>query len=110
MKIEDIPADVLVEMTPELYQEFCLGGCVPMCHLTLQPIRIGELFKLAKLTAAIRSGSNNFNKLETTDVMLSQNASAEEFEKRHKDAVYQEELRRKRGGGCFRVNGKIVIE
>lgn len=106
--IKDVPSNEIVEMTPELYQEFCLGGCVPMCHLTLEPIKMGEKFKLCTTGVAVRSGSLDWNKIETQEVMLSENASVEEFEKIQNDRYYNYEKRRKQGGGCFRVNGKII--
>lgn len=109
MKVEDVPANELVIMTPELYQEFCIGGCIPMCHLTLKPIKMGEKFKLASVDVAIRKGSLNYNHTETREVMLSENASVIEFIKIQEDKIYKERKRREQGGGCFRVNGKIVI-
>lgn len=108
MRVEEIPANELVEMTPELYQEFCIGGCVPMCHLTFNYIKIGDKFKLSSLDVATKKGSNNYTRKETMDVMLSADADVEKFKKIQDDLMYQEEKRRKAGGGCFRVNGKIV--
>lgn len=109
MKVSEIKSDEIVVMTPELYQEFCIGGCVPMCHLTFNNILIGDKFKLASLEVAVKSGNNNYNKKETRDVMLSEHADVAEFVKIQDNLVYQEEKRRKEGGGCFRVNGKIVL-
>ena len=43
MKVVDIKSDEITTMTVELYQEFCIGGCVPMCHLTFKPIKISKL-------------------------------------------------------------------
>ena len=108
MKVEEIKSNEIITMTAELYQEFCIGGCVPMCHLTFENIKIGDNFKLASLDVAKHKGSLNYNHLETMDVMLSENADIEEFKKIQQDRVYKEKKRRAEGGGCFRVNGKIV--
>lgn len=110
MTVKDIKSDTIVVMTPELYQEFCIGGCVPMCHLTFKNIKIGDNFKLSSVQKAVKEGSNNYNKLETIDVMLSEFADVEEFKNIQHDKIYQEKKRRKEGGGCFRVNGKIQIQ
>lgn len=109
MSVEQIPADEIVIMSPELYQEFCIGGCVPMCHLTFKNIKIGDKFKLASLEVAQCKGSLNYNHLETMDVMLSENASVDDFKKIQEDKIYKEKKRRAEGGGCFRRNGVIVI-
>jgi len=108
-KVEQVPSNKLVEMTPELYQEFCIGGCVPMCHLTFKNIKIGEKFQLASLKTAVRIGSGDYNRIETKEVMLSEGADPDEYENRSEKKVKQEKERREKGGGCFRVNGKIVL-
>lgn len=109
IKVENIKSDEITLMTPELYQEFCIGGCKPMCHLTFENIKIGQKFKLSSLEVAIKKGSNDYNCTQTMDVMLSEKADVEEFKKIQHDKIYQEKKRRKEGGGCFRVNGKIVL-
>lgn len=108
MKVSEIPSNEIVVMTPELYQEFCLGGCIPMCHLTLKPIKMGEKFKLATVDVAIKKGSLNYNETETREVMLAENSSVLMFIKIQEEKIYQEKKRRKEGGGCFRINGQIV--
>lgn len=109
IKVESIKSDEITVMTPELYQEFCIGGCKPMCHLTFKNIKIGEKFKLSSLEVAVKVGSNDYNNTKTLDVMLSEFADVEEFKKIQHDKIYQEKKRRKEGGGCFRVNGKIFL-
>lgn len=115
MKVEDVPADVLTEMTSELYQEFCIGGCVPQCHLTKEWIRIGHKFKLATVPVAVgsRTATIGYRTLETREVMLSEKADVKKFIKLQlKEVSDYEESRRQSiasgHGGCFRVNGKIV--
>lgn len=115
MKVEEVPADTLVEMTPELYQEFCIGGCVPQCHLTKKWIRIGDKFKLSTVPVATgKPGATiGYRTLETKEVMLSEKADVKKFIKlQMKEVSDYEESRRKSiasgHGGCFRVNGKIV--
>lgn len=108
MKVVDIKSDEITTMTVELYQEFCIGGCVPMCHLTFKPIKIGDNFKLASLDVAIKKGSLDYNTTQTMDVMLSEKADVEEFKKIQEDKIYRYKKRRAEGGGCFRINGEIV--
>jgi hypothetical protein len=109
MKVKEIKSNEIIIMTAELYQEFCIGGCVPMCYLTFENIKIGDKFKLASLDVAQCKGSLRYNHLETMDVMLSENANVEDFKKIQEDKIYKEKKRRAEGGGCFRVNSKIVI-
>lgn len=109
MKVEEIKSNEVLIMTAELYQEFCIGGCTPMCHLTFKNIKIGDKFKLASLDVAKKKGSLNYTRLETLDVMLSEFADVEEFKKIQSDKIYTEQKRRLAGGGCFRVDGKIVL-
>lgn len=114
-KVEDVPADTLVEMTPELYQEFAIGGCAPACHLTRAWIRTGDKFKLSTVPVAHHppGATGGLMRLETKEVMLSENADVTEFIKKQEADVANWEKSRadavKKGyGGCFRVNGKIV--
>ncbi|TDQ12192.1 hypothetical protein [Pedobacter metabolipauper] len=115
MSVEEIPSDTLVEMTPELYQEFAQGGCVPACHLSEKWINIGDKFRLATLPCAYHpsGGTAGLIRIEERDVMLSESADEKKFvkiqykilsdwEKGRKEAI------KKGRGGCFRINGKIV--
>lgn len=113
--VEQIPADTLVEMTPELYQEFCIGGCVPQCHHTKKWIKMGDKFKLSTVPVASnkKGGTIGYRELTTKEVMLSEKANVEDFIAAQKKEVqdYQDSRADSiaRGhGGCFRVNGKIV--
>lgn len=115
MKVEEVPADQLVEMTPELYQEFCIGGCVPRCHLTKQWIKMGDKFKLSTVPVAVgKSGATiGYRTLETKEVMLSEKADVKKFIKLQMKEVSDYKNSRRDSiaagyGGCFRVNGKIV--
>lgn len=115
MKVEEVPADTLVEMTPELYQEFCIGGCVPQCHHTQKWIRIGDKFKLSTVPIAFHPSGQTAGlyDLKTKEVMLSEPVLVEDFIKIQQQIVSNShEDRRKRiasgHGGCFRINGKIV--
>lgn len=107
-KVLDIPADEIVVMTADLYQEFCHFGCVPACHLTNVWINIGDKFKLATVDVAIMKGAMNYNQTESREVMLSENADIEKFKEIQSKRITDEKKRRANGGGCFRVNGKIV--
>ena len=109
MKIEEIPADELVEMTSHLYRLFSAGGCKPMCHACNKKIKVGEKFKLATMVTATRKGSLNYNNLESREVMLCNDCKVEDLNKPEIVKIEKEKARRAAGGGCFRVNGKIVI-
>lgn len=114
MNVEQIPANELVVMTPELYQEFCQGGCVPACHFTNEWINIGDQFHLCTINQW--NGQWNTGEFITAerDVMLSASATAEQYNANQialftaQDERYKEVLKSRRGG-CFRVNGKIVL-
>lgn len=115
MKVSEIPSNELVIMTPELYQEFCQGGCVPACHLTDEWISLGDKFKLATVPVAHHpSGATaGLQRLETKEVMLAEKSSVDVFIRIQESKVKQWEENKqqviKEGrGGCFRVNGKIV--
>ena len=113
MKVEKIPSGEIVIMTPELYQEFCQGGCVPACHLTNEWINIGDNFHLSLIKQW--DGWWKTGKFVTTDrdVMLSEFATAKKYNKiqiekfKKADDSYKA-LPESQRGGCFRVNGKIV--
>lgn len=107
-KVLDIPADEIVTMTADLYQEFCHFGCVPACHLTGAWINIGDKFKLATVDVAIKRGSLNYTDTESREVMLSPGASVDELKKLEQGKRTAEIERRAKGGGCFRINGEIV--
>ena len=111
MKVENIPAGELVVMTSELYQEFAQGGCVPACHLTNEWINIGDKFHLSSIKEWDGQWKYGEFVTSTRDVMLSELATANEYNKKQydrfiiKDTEYKDSSRR---GGCFRINGKIV--
>lgn len=98
-------------MTPELYQEFAQGGCVPACHLTHEWINIGDEFKLATVPHWNREGSV-FGSETKIDVMLAKESSVKAYNEKMKQQIesakkhkeYQTEGRT----GCFRINGEIV--
>lgn len=111
MKVEEIPANELVIMTPELYQEFAQGGCVPACHLTHNWINIGDKFKLSTVPHWSMTGST-YGHETTIDVMLAENSTVEAYNKKMakeiKNAKKRKEALTKGRTGCFRVDGKIV--
>jgi hypothetical protein len=111
MKVSEIPSGELVTMTPELYQEFAQGGCVPACHLTHDWINIGDNFKLATVPHWTMTGSNYGHEKEI-DVMLAEKSSVDDYNAKMKAEIerarkYKEEATKGRTG-CFRVNGEIV--
>lgn len=108
MKIEEIPADKIVTMTKELHRLFKAGGCAPMCHACNKKLTVGESFKLSTLVTAVRKGSLNYTDLESREVMLCDTCTTEDLNKPEIDKIKIEKARRAAGGGCFRVNGKIV--
>lgn len=111
MKVNEIPANELVEMTPVLYQEFCQGGCVPACHFTNEWINIGDKFTLTTIQEWIGKMWDDTFETEERDVMLSVGVTAEQYNEwqlnQYKKA--RVEYNNPRRGGCFRINGKIVV-
>lgn len=111
MKVSEIPANQLVVMTPELYQEFAQGGCVPACHLTHKWINLGDKFMLATVPHWKDEGSI-YGHETTVDVMLAEGSTVKAY-----NAKMKEQIDKKRASkefytqgrtGCFRINGKIV--
>lgn len=109
MNIEEIPADKLVAMTANLSRLFKAGGCAPMCHACATSIKVGQNFKLSTLVTAVMKGSLNYTDLESREVMLCENCTTTDLNKPEIEKIEIERKRRAAGGGCFRVNGKIVL-
>ncbi len=109
MKIEEIPADKTVIMTANLSRLFKAGGCAPMCHACAEKIKVGEKFKLSTMVTAIMRGSLNYTDLESREVMLCEKCTITDLNKPEIEKIEIEKKRRAAGGGCFRINGKIVI-
>lgn len=111
MKVAEIPSGKLVIMTPELYQEFAQGGCVPACHLTHDWINIGDKFHLSNVPHWSMEGSN-FGNETTIDVMLAEKSTVRAYNKKMKQYIEDRRNRKEQGTmgrtGCFRINGKIV--
>ena len=112
MKVEEIPSDKLVVMTKFWHKAFNTAGCNPMCHCCMRDIKIGEKFKLATVetnkTDSANSGISLMAKIESREVMLCQSCSVEDMNKMTKINKEKYEEYRNSGGGCFRVNGKII--
>lgn len=113
MKVSEIPANKLIVMTPELYQEFAQGGCVPACHLTNKWINIGEMFKLVSIPTHKMAGNQRYGTVENIDVMLAEHSDPKNFIKKQAKIIKEyddlrEQDRRQGRTGCFRINGKIV--
>ena len=49
MTLDDIPADVRMEMTHELQRLFRAASCVPTCHVCNKRILVGHFFALISL-------------------------------------------------------------
>jgi len=112
MKVEEIPSGKVIIMTPELYQEFAQGGCVPACHLTNQWINIGDRFHLSPIKQWDGNWKLGEFLTEIRDVMLSELATSEEYNRKQYELFLQKDTEYKksdRRGGCFRVNGKMVL-
>lgn len=114
MIVSEIPADTIVEMTPEIYQEFCLGGCIPHCHFTHKPIKIGERFKLSTITEHLDyQGNARYGMNKTHQVMLAEKTDVKAYLKYHESRIKDIEAMKARDKadgrtGCFIINGKIV--
>lgn len=137
MEIEQIPSDEIILMSESLHRLFCAGGCKPMCHCCIEWISIGNTFKLATLRTIKkkypqRHAFDSYHVLdaiegkevkdpdvvfdETKEVMLCDKCTVEAFQEKQllrakEDVGAANELKEykdKIGGGCFRINGKIV--
>lgn len=120
MKVEEIPAGEIIEMTPELYQEFAQGGCVPACHLTHDWINIGDNFHLSSvddknILDPKNENPNIYSKIK--DVMLAEKSTVSAYIKyeQKKESDRQQAIIDRRAynsaqgrTGCFRIDGKIV--
>jgi hypothetical protein len=137
MNIEQIPSDKIVVMTDFLHRAFNAGGCNPMCHSCFSRIKVGENFHLATVDkyspntseygkianrkdAEVVKAINGqeFDKenvtVKSSEVMLCEKCDVISFSesqlKRYENgAKSYEEYKKFTGGGCFRINGKIVI-
>lgn len=113
MKVSEIESDKLVVMTPELYQEFAQGGCVPACHFTHKFISIGEEFKLASIDEYSSDGNIRYGIVKTHTIMLAGSTDTKAYLKYHENRIKDREAlmakdRADGRTGCFVVDGKIV--
>lgn len=130
MEIEEIPANEIVVMTEFWHRAFNAVGCNPKCHSCYKLLPSGTKFKLSTVKKLPYKWSNTYRTLdasveildekgkeETKEVMLCEDCSPTHYHnitdkllrsnaKKAKE-TYEKHL--KLGGGCFRVNGKIVI-
>lgn len=109
-EIAAIPADELIVMSDIFYRAFSANNCIPCCHGCGNWITPRLLFKLATVNTLMKpDGTNEVSrKIETREVMLCDKCTAEDVEKRASTANSLYQKRREEGGGCFRINGKIV--
>jgi hypothetical protein len=112
MTIEEIPSDKEVVMSDFWYRAFEANGCKPCCHATGKWINVGDKFLLATVnTMKERRGHflNVNGEIHTQEVMVSSGVDLKEYERQQ--YIECEEFKRKResqGGGCYRINGKII--
>lgn len=113
MKVSEIKSDELVVMTPELYQEFAQGGCVPACHFTHKFINIGDEFKLASIDEYNSGGNNRYGMVKTHTVMLAATTDTKAYLKYHESRIKDREALMAKDRvdgrtGCFVVDGIII--
>lgn len=124
--IEKIPPNTIISMTPAFHQLFNAAGCNPMCHCCKEWLPIGSQFKLSTIEElGFKYGSGNnressrmipTGQTETKEVMLCENCTTEDynhyqskmFSENEKEYKRREKLHYEQGGGCFRINGKII--
>ena len=85
-----------------------------MCHCCMKSIEVGTKFHLATVDTydkgTANSGISVYASIESRDVMLCDECTVEKMNNRTKKRVMEyEAYRASAKGGCFRVNGKIVI-
>lgn len=137
MTVEEIPSDKVFKMTNFWHRAFNAAGCNPQCHCCYKKINVGGSFKLATVrdVSTDMAGSANTGdgafvesrlaviegkqpyypehvKDETREVMLCDVCTHELFQEKQlskaKKDVEQRKAYVKSGGGCFRINGKII--
>jgi hypothetical protein len=115
MTVEEIPSDEIIEMTELFHRSFSAAGCIPACHCCRKWIPIGEQFKLStvKMTSVMeRGGGNTFKgagSIVTKEVMLCEDCTSEKYNAMTDKAISEYKgWQDKTGGGCFRINGKII--
>lgn len=79
MTIDDIKADVKMEMTELLLRAFQAAGCEPSCHCCYSEIKVGDEFKLA-IVVSTKVGHQE----ETLDEMLCNKCTPAKLIKRRK--------------------------
>lgn len=113
MSIEEIPADQVILMTDTWHRAFEAGGCSPMCHCCFKELLPNDMFKLATVNtfdtkSSANSGISAAACTITKEVMLCDVCTVEKMNKMTKEQLAKYEKYRQDGGGCHRVNGKIV--
>ena len=77
MKLEDIPADVLMTLTSELERLFRFADCNPACHACKKYIEIGDQFQLLSF--------------DGTDEMTCAKCDRKELERQKHEALVEQE-------------------
>lgn len=111
MGIERIPADEEQVMTDSWLRAFVSAGCRPCCHGCGDWIDSGNIFRLITCTTTLPDDGVNMDKsrdLETREVMVCGVCTINDVEKKAHDEHSVYNKRRAAGGGCYRVNGKII--
>lgn len=135
MNVEEIPSDELVGMTELFHRAFNAAGCNPACHCCYNKIPVGDNFKLATVRIVNTDYSDSartarFFAKERLDVingdiafhhrvddvsrevMLCASCTVDLFQEKQlskaKKDVEEANNFVNSGGGCFRINGKIV--
>lgn len=114
MTVEEIPADEIVNMTEFWHKAFKVNGCTPCCHSCGKWILPGHLFQLTtvKTRTQYRAGQTKVgigDRHESTEIMICGTCDPKEFEiKEYEAAELYKKRKAEEGGGCFRINGKIV--
>lgn len=112
--ISELPSDQDIEMTELMYRAFNAGGCRPICHCCFKELEVGLHFKLSTVLSyfnkrSIAVGISHFGSDPTSqEVMLCDVCDVNSFNKMTKKKLKEYEEYRNNGGGCFRINGKVV--
>lgn len=116
LTIEEIPSGELMQMSISWHNAFNVAGCNPMCHCCEKMIAVGNWFKLS-VTSTFRHYPPYMRYNNSIDVMLCDKCTVEQYEEKvvkdHKlnweyKAPEKSPSKRYSGGGCFRINGKII--
>ena len=87
MTLDDIPADETLTMTAQMDRLFRIADCAPTCHCCTEPIKVGELFKLATCEVLRFTGASTPKKTKLEDIMLCGNCDRDDLKRMQRNKM-----------------------